>query len=994
MNVKAFFIKNWIHFAVVAFILILAAIYFKPQVDGYGLKQHDVEQWKGATHETDRFRDNTGEEALWTNSLFGGMPSTQISVLYTGNYIKMMSYEYFAMFPGPMGLLILHLIGFYFLSLFLRINPIIGLVGAVAFSFASYEIVIIQAGHLTKSMATAFMAPMLGAFIYAYRTNRMWGIAFSALFMSLELAMNHVQVTYYFIFILIFVGIYFFLDALKHKNFKAFMLTTVGLIAAYLLAFAVNIGNISLTADYAKSTIRGGNDITINPDGTVAKNQSVGLDKDYITNWSYGKGETFTLISPNIKGGGSFAIGGSTFQEIVENSDLSSEERDAVFSRGAYWGEQPGTSGPTYVGAIVLFFAFLGLVFLKTRLKWALFAATVLAIMLSWGKNFMGLTDFFIDYIPGYNKFRTVTIILVLVELCIPVLGMLFLDQLMKERDNFKTKKKQFLIAIGAFVFILVVVKVVGLGDNYSSQIERDYYENTAEIEKGIRNQILSADPQMMKSNYNVDVSVPAQVDALLAQEAEKVYQGFDNLKLIRQDIFNSSMNRTILFVFFAGLLTLLFLYTSIPSMALAIGILVLTMADNIPVAYQYLGAQEEGNKLKYWEEEGLANYPIAANSADEQIMENEIALNPSLKAKIEKAGREGAQKANDLGYTGAAKKNVVDSYRFSALNFETSYRVFDMSGGFQSNRASYFHKSLGGYHGAKLRNINNLFDFHLSRMNNKVYDMLNVKYFMQQDESGTDLVRPNPTAMGNSWLVQRVEKYATPNDEIRGLGSEFKIVNKGQGQFLVNYEQQKEATVYGAEKLQYLIPGRDTMEVQVSNGMTEGTEAMFVMDVNGRTNLVPMSTMSLDTAKSFLALVSIKVVNEFKPSEEAIMLTSEAAKLSTSKFTGEGSIKLLSYAPNKLVYAADLKGKQLAIFSEVYYPNGWKAFVDGKEVEIRKVDYMLRGLELAGGKHKIELKYDSQKYRTANSISAISSTILLLGIAFLIFLDWKRRKT
>jgi hypothetical protein len=483
-------------------------------------------------------------------------------------------------------------------------------------------------------------------------------------------------------------------------------------------------------------------------------------------------------------------------------------------------------------------------------------------------------------------------------------------------------------------------------------------------------------------------------VDAFVAQIAETNDKKFENLKLIRQDIFNSSMNRTILFVFFAGLLTLLFLYTSIPSMALAIGILVLTMADNIPVAYQYLGAQEEGNKLKYWEEEGLANYPIASNTADEQIMENEISLNPSLKAKIEKAGREGAQKANDLGYTGAAKKNVVDSYRFSALNFETSYRVFDMSGGFQSNRASYFHKSLGGYHGAKLRNINNLFDFHLSRMNNKVYDMLNVKYFMQQDESGTDLVRPNPTAMGNAWLVQRVEKYATPNDEIRGLGSQFKVVNKGQGQFLVNYIQQKDATIYGAENIQYVLPGRDTMEIPLSNGMTEGTEAMFVMDVNGKSNLVPMSTMSLDTAKSFISLVSIKVINEFKPSEEAIMLTSEASKLSSSKFSGEGTIKLLSYAPNKLVYSADVKGKQLAIFSEVYYPNGWKAFVDDKEVEIRKVNYLLRGLELAGGKHKIEFKYDSKKYRTANSISAISSTILLLGIAFLIFMDWKRKRS
>ncbi len=990
MNVKAFFIKNWIHFAVVAFILILAAIYFKPQVDGYGLKQHDVEQWLGATHETDRFRGNTGEEALWTNSLFGGMPSTQISVMYPGNYIKQISNFYSRSFPGPMGIVIMHLIGFYILALFLRINPLIGVIGAIAFSFASYEIVIIQAGHLTKAMATAFMAPVLGAFIYSYRSNRMWGIAFSAFFMALELAANHVQVTYYFIFVLIFVGVYFLIDSLKQKKIKSFIITSVGLLAVYLLAFAVNVGNIALTADYAKNTIRGGNDININPDGTVAKNQSVGLDKDYITQWSYGKGETFTLISPNIKGGGSFAIGGSPFQEVVEASDLSAQDQNEVLRSPAYWGEQPFTSGPSYVGAITLFFAFLGLVFLKTRMKWALFAVTVLAIMLSWGKNFMGLTDFFIDYIPGYNKFRTVTIILVLVELCIPILGMLFLDQLIKERENFKEKKKQFLIAIGVFVFSLLVVKVAGLGDNYSSKVERDQIAN---MEVGIKSQLSTMDPQALKTQYNVDASDPAQIDAFVAQIAETNEKKFENLKLIRHDIYNSSMNRTLLFVFFAGLLTLLFLYTSIPSTALALAVLALTMMDTIPIAYQYLGAQEEGNKLKYWVDSGLASFPISATAADEKIMENELSLNPTLKPIIEKAKREGSQKANDLGYTGLVKKNVVDSYRFSALNFETSYRVFDMNGGFQSNRASYLHKSLGGYHGAKLRNINNLFDFHLSKMNNKVYDMLNVKYFMQQDESGVDDVRPNPTAMGNAWLVQRIEKYATPNEEIRGLGSEFKIVNKGQGQFLVNYEQQKEATVYGAEKLQYLIPGKDTIDIPLSNGMTEGTEAMFVMDINGRSNLVPMSTMSLDTAKSFISLVSIKLMNEFKPREEAIMLTSEAAKLSASKFSGEGSINLLSYAPNKLVYKVDVKGKQLAVFSEVYYPEGWNAFVDGKEVEILKVNYLLRGLELTNGKHTIEFKYDNSKYLKVNNVARIGSILLFLLFGITIFYSWKKKK-
>lgn len=991
MDIKAFFQKNWVHFAVVAFILILAAIYFKPQLDGYGLKQHDVEQWKGMSHETDRFRENTGDEPLWTNALFGGMPTTQISLIYPGNFIKSISNFYAKSFPGPIGILIIHLIGFYILSLFLKINPLIGVIGAIIFGFASYEIIIIQAGHLTKAYAVAYMAPALGAFIYAYRSNRLWGIAFSGLFMAIELAANHVQVTYYFVYCLLFLGLYFLYEAIKEKKFKAFFITTVGLIGAFLLAFTVNIGNILLTADYAKNTIRGGNDVTIAPDGTIAKNQSIGLDKDYITKWSYGVGETFTLISPNVKGGGSFVLGGSQFEDILENTDLSSSEKNELKNYPAYWGEQPFTSGPVYIGAIAMLLAFLGLVFLKTKMKWALFAITILAVVLSWGKNFMGLTDFFIDHVPGYNKFRTVTIILVLVELCVPVMGILFLDQLHKEREQLKEKKKLFLMTIGGFVLFLLVLKVVGLGDNYSSQSDRDQIAN---VEGSIRKQLSTIDPLQLKSQYNVDINDPAQLDAFVAQQVEPYQKNFDKLKSVRSDIFKSSMNRTILFTLFGGILILLFFYTSIPSTALLLGILVLTMMDSIPIAYQYLGAQEVGNKLKYWEEVGLTAYPIASNSADEQIMANEIAQNPSLQAKIDKAEREGKAKADELGYTGAARSNVITSYKFSALNFETNYRVADMSNLWNSTRASYLHKSIGGYHGAKLRNINNLFEFHLSRMNNKVYDMMNVKYFMQQDDKGVDIVQPNPTAMGNAWLVKKVEKYETPNDEIRALGSQFKIVNKGQGQFLVNYEPKQEATIYGAEKLQYLIPGNDTITIPLSNGMAEGMEAMFVMDANGNTNLVPLQTMSLDTAKSFLSLVSMKVINEFNPREEVVMLTSEAKKLSDSKFSGEGNIQLISYAPNKLVYTADVKGKQLAVFSEVYYPIGWKAFVDGKEVEIRKVNYLLRSVELPNGKHKIEFKFDIPKYRTANTISAISSSIILLGFAFLIYLGWKKKKT
>lgn len=990
MKLKEFFTKNWPHVAVIAFVVIVACVYFQPQLQGYSVKQHDLEQWRGVSHETDTYREMTGIEPLWTNAMFGGMPTAQISTVYPGNYFKELTNIYFRNIPNPLSGIILHLLGFYILALFLRINPVIGLIGAIAFSFASYEIVIIQAGHLTKSLATAFLAPLLGAFIYSYKNNRWKGVLFSSLFMTFELAMNHVQVTYYFIAVLLFVGLYFLYEAILKKEIKSFFITSGGLVAGFVLAFFINIGNIALTADYAKNTIRGGNDVTISPDGSEAKNQSAGLDRDYITQWSYGKGETFTLLSPHVKGGGSFALGGSAFEEELDNSDLVQSEIDQLKNYPAYWGEQPFTSGPVYIGAITIFLAFLGLVFLKTKMKWALFAVTVLAILLSWGKNFMGLTNFFIDYVPGYNKFRTVTIILILVEICVPIIGMLFLDQLIKERESIKEKKNNLLIAMGTFVVFLFVVKAVGLGDNYSSSGDQ---RQISSIESDIKKQITSMDPAKLMTDYQLNVNDPVQVDAFVKQQAEPYYSNFEKLKEVRKSIFHSSMNRTILFVLLAAGIILLFCFTSMPSMALTIGLLVFIMIDLIPISYQYLGSQEEGDGYKYWVETAMANYPIAANNADLQILETEQVSNPMLKAKLEKARKEGTAKADELEYVGIARKNVIDSYIFMTLNLESNYRVFDLNGGFSSTRASYFHKSLGGYHGAKLRNINNLFDFHLSKMNNKVYDMLNVKYYIQEDENGAR-ANPNPTALGSAWLVKNVEKYVTPNDEIRALGNNFKIVNKGSGQFIVNGQVQNEATIFGAEKLQYFIAGSDTITVPLSNGISEGMDVLFVMDTNGRTNLIPASTMALDTRNSFKTLVSLKLVNAFKPGEEAVMLKSEAAKLSASTFSGEGSIRMTKYLPNKLTYSADVKGKQLAVFSEIYYPDGWKAFVDGKEVEIRKVNYLLRGVELAGGKHKIEFVFDLPMYHTAYLIASLGSLVLIVGFGCMFFFEWKKKKS
>jgi hypothetical protein len=985
MNFKAFFIKNWQHFAVIGFILIVAVVFFKPQLDGNKLRQHDTETWRGMSNSTDMFRGETGEEALWTNSVFGGMPATQISVQYPGNLFGTIRAMYFKAFPHVIGLLILHLIGFYILALFLKIKPIIGLIGAVAFSFASYELIIMQAGHMTKAAATAFLAPTLGAFIYAYRNNRMWGILFAALFMTYEIGANHFQVTYYFVFLLLGIGIYFFIKAMKKKELKSFGITSAGLIGGFILAALINYGNIGLTSEYAEHTVRGENDLTITAEGVPIVSKTAGLDKKDITKWSYGLGETFTFISPNVKGGGSFPLQDSQFEDIVDESDFSLNEQKELKRLPVYWGEQPMTSGPVYLGAVVVLLAFLGLVFMTSKIKWPLFAVTILAILLSWGENFMGLTDLFIDYLPGYSKFRTVTIILVIVELCVATLGIMFLSELIKDRAKIIEKKKLFTGVVAGFFGLILIVKLVGLGDNYTSNGDK---KQLAGISESIRGQVTSADPAVMMSNYQLDVKNATQVDEFVVKQLEPYEANFMNLRSIRKDVFHSSMNRTLLFLLLAGGLLLLYVYTKLSTAIMSVGMLLLTMMDLIPIAYDYIGDED-----KYWAQADEMNYPIASNSADEQILVSELALNPKLESKIEKARRKGEEKAESLELEGSARRNIIESHRFYALNKETNYRVFDFNGGYGSTRASYYHKSIGGFHAAKLRNIDNLISFHLGQLNEDVYNMLNVKYFIQSTENGQVAI-PRKTVLGNAWFVTTIEAHKSANDEIRALGNSFNIENKGTGEFLINGTAETKKTIYGSEKLRYVLPGVDTLEVQIRAGLQVGEKASFVMDVYGATNLVPSATLEADTLNSFKELVSFEVLTEFNPESEAVMLESEAEKLSTRKFTGKGTIEMTSYAPDKIEYSAITEGKQFAVFSEIYYAGGWIATVDGKEVDILKTNYLLRGLELSGGKHKIVFTYDQPIYRTSNTMSLILSIVLMLCFVVAGYLHFKGKKS
>lgn len=983
MNYSEFLKKNGIHLVALLVFFVATFVYFSPEFKGYSLKQHDVEQYKGMSNEIQHFREDTGEEPQWTNSMFGGMPAVQISMLYTGNIFQKATIGFLRTVGVPSGIFLLHLLGFYILALCLRIKPVIAILGAFAFAFASYEIIILQVGHNSKAVAVAYMAPVLGAFIMAYRHNWKWGVLLSSFFMTWEVSANHLQVTYYLGILLFFLGLHALYSAFKKKALPQFFKVTGLMVVGYGLALFINYGNITLTNDYAKQTIRGGNDVSINPDGSESLIKTSGLDKEYITNWSYGIGESFTFISPYVKGGSSYPLSRTHFIDDIESVDLNKEEFTAAQNMGVYWGDQPMVGGPVYLGVIVVLLAFLALFFLKDSIKWVYFGVSILVVALSWGKNFMGLTEFLIDYLPGYNKFRTVTIILVVLEMINAVMAVLFLQLLWKNRGELPTMKKKFLYASGGFLVFLLLVKFVGLGDNYSSV-------NEADLPNKQRAQIIQQINGMSQeelTNYRIDKNNPAQMEAIIDGQLESLYTGMDAIKKVRGHIFHSSMNRSILFSIVALIIVGLFFYTEISSTILVGALALFVVVDLVGVDLNYLSNDKDlSGDFKYWVEEPEASFPIVASTADREIMNMELANNPALASKVDEGRRKGTNKAKELGYNAKYRGRVVDSYTFNALNNNSNYRVYNADYGWSGANPSYFHKSLGGYHGAKLRNIQNLFEFHLSRSNMDVFNMLNVKYFIQGNQ-----VQTNNEAMGVAWMVEKVKTFDSPDDEIRALGRSYSIENVGSGRLVVNEEQVKSKVVYGSESILYIENG-DTTPVRINQQMRNGLMAYLVADAKGLKNYIPSSVLKSDSLGSFSRLVSIVMKDQFLPNTEALMLSTEAGKLSSNVFTGEGTVLMESYAPNHLTYKVNTKGTQLVVFSEIYYKDGWKAFVDGKEQEILKVNYLLRGLELESGNHKVEFKFDMPALSKSNMMSIVGTVILFGGLIFGFY--WTRKKT
>ncbi|MCD4768681.1 MAG: hypothetical protein K8R35_00750 [Bacteroidales bacterium] len=660
--------------------IIITLVYFSPVLEGKVMSTHDGTVFTGSSKEIVDFREEYNKEPLWTNSMFSGMPAYLISTQFPGNIIK--PFYNLLRSPGiPIAPILLLMIGFYLLLISLKVNPWLAIAGAIAYGFSSYFFIILTAGHNTKAMALAYSAPFIGGVIYTYRQNRLTGAVFTSLILTLEIISNHVQITYYaFMTILIF-GIFELIYSVRSKQLPGFIKYTLMLVGAGTIAIAVNFASLYTTFEYGKYSMRGKSELL-----TDQANKTDGLDRTYVTQWSYGIDETLTFLIPNLKGGASvpFDRDSETVKALRKNN---ASQYIPQFRQ--YWGGQTlGTSGPVYMGAIVFLLFIMGLVLIKGRDKWWLLTATILSIMLAWGKNFMFLTDLFLDYFPGYNKFRAVTMILVIAEFTMPLLAFLALDKIFKKEIGRKELIKAFQIGVGVTGGILLLYLLFpGLAGSFISPNEG------AQLPTWL-NSALVADRKMMLKNDVLKSLL------LVLSAAAVIFMGY-NKKL---------------------------------KLEYAIAILVLLIViDMWPVNKRYLNNDKFITKTESAKE-------LAPAEADNFIL-------------------------RDI----------------------TNYRVLNLTvDPFNDGTTSYYHKSIGGYHGAKIRRYQDLIEHSLTkdisllsnRLNSatsysdleNVFDsmtglnMLNTKYIILHPDN-QPLV--NTKALGNAWFVDSCRMVSTPDEEI-----------------------------------------------------------------------------------------------------------------------------------------------------------------------------------------------------------------------------------
>ena len=816
--------------AVLLFAVLAFAYFFPADIEGRILYRHDASAGRGAGQEGIEYLQKTGERSRWTNALFGGMPTYQMAPSYgSTDLLTKVVNAYHLWLPENVWYVFAYLLGFYILLRAFDFRQHLAVLGSIIWAFSTYFLIIIAAGHIWKVWALAYLPPMIAGVVLAYRGKYLWGLLLTAVFTAFEINANHVQMTYYYLFIILAMVIAWLVEAVREKQLARFFKATAVCLVGAAIGVCINLSNLYHTWQYSKESMRGKSELVKQ---NSSNQTSSGLERDYITQWSYGIGETWTLLIPNTKGGASMPLSQSeTAMKHAENDFLPIYQQI-----GQYWGEQPGTSGPVYVGAFVMMLFILGLFIVKGSMKWALLAATILSILLSWGKNFMGFTDFFIDYVPMYAKFRTVASILVIAEFTIPLLAMLALKELLSGEIK-KEKLKVPLIA--SFV-----------------------------LTGGIA-MLFSLMPSMFFDSF---IST-SEMHAIQSLPAEYIQPLVANLTEMRQAVFTADSWRSFYIILAGTGVLLAFIYGKLKK-EYAIGIIVaLCLVDLWTVNKRYLN--------------------------DEMF--------------VPKSEREAPQ-----------QKTQTDELILRDQNLD--YRVLNLaSNTFNENETSYYHKSVGGYHAAKLRRYQEMIEAYINpemqalfkgvseaggdmtQLNGDsicpVLNMLNTRYFILPLQGGQTVPIQNPYAYGNAWFVDKLNYVNNANEEIAAVGK-------------IDLRHQAVADAKFKEQL------------------------------------------------------------------------GEAAVQDTASV-----VTITSYEPNRLTYDVNSGKGGVLVFSEIYYP-GWEAKVDGQPVELGRVDYILRALNVQPGKHQVELSFFPKSVNLTETIAYIAYVLLILLVAAGVFLEWKRRKT
>ncbi len=683
--------------AVLLFAVISYAYFFPADIEGRILYRHDSSAGRGAGQEASVYHEQTGKTTRWTNATFGGMPTYQTAPSYKstdglGKLVK----AYHLWLPENVWYLFVYLLGFYILLRAFDFRWYLAALGSVVWAFSSYFLIIIAAGHIWKVMALAYLPPMIAGLVLAYRGRYLWGLIVTAIFAAFEVNANHVQMTYYYLFIIFFMVLAWLAEAVKKKQMAHFWKATAACAVGAALGICINISNLYHTWQYGQESMRGKSELVKK---NAANQTSSGLDRDYITQWSYGIGETWTLLIPNTKGGASFPlVMNKTAMEHADNNYIQIYQQLTQ-----YWGEQPGTSGPVYVGAFVLMLFILGLFIVKGPMKWALLAATVLSILLSWGRNFMGFTDFFLDYMPMYAKFRTVASILVIAEFTIPLLAMLALKQVVEE-NNLKTLGKPLVLSFGLTAGFCALFA-------------------------------------LMPSLFFSDFVSSAELHAMSQIPADQLNPLLDNLREMRRAMFTADCWRSFWIIVIGAGILLLYLTKKMKATYAVGAILVLCLIDMWQVDKRYLNDE-------MFVEKSQRDAPQPMTATDKQILQDK----------------------------------------------SLDYRVLNLaSNTFNENETSYYHKSIGGYHAAKLRRYQEMIDAYIAPEMQKlmpaiadaqgdmtkvagdslypVLNMLNTKYVIMPLQGGQTVPIQNPYAYGNAWFVDKVNYVDNANQEIDMIG-------------------------------------------------------------------------------------------------------------------------------------------------------------------------------------------------------------------------------